>query len=81
MREHFRRIADVLDEDERELIAASAALTPGERIARALQLSGELLDDYRRLLADPSFAADEDLRVARKADLHMAWRNRPRSPG
>jgi hypothetical protein len=76
MRARFARVAEILDEDERELVAEAARLSPGERLERGLRLSQALLEDYRRLLAAPGFAAEEDARAWHKADLHAAWRRR-----
>jgi hypothetical protein len=75
-REHFERIGKWLDEDEAELRAEEAKRTPGERIARSLELSSAQLGFYRRLLEKPGMAEAEDERAFRKADLHSLWRAR-----
>jgi len=80
MRAHFRRIGELLDQDDRELAAEAARQTPGERIARGLRLSAAFLSDYRRLLQSPGFAAAEDERGWHKADLHVLWRRRQPVP-
>ncbi len=81
MRERFRRLGQVLDEDEQELLASAARADPGDKMLRGLKLSQAFLADYQRLLETPALAAAEDEHALRKADLHDRWRERhPEDP-
>ncbi len=76
LRARFERIREFLEEDERELIAEAARRDPGEKIRESIGLMAASLPDYRRYLANPSLARDEDDRAWHKADLHDRWRER-----
>jgi hypothetical protein len=78
IRERFRRLGAYLDDDDRERMVEAAGRDPGEKIASSAQLSEELLAGYHRLLLDPRYAAAEDERAWRQADLHQRWRERRR---
>lgn len=74
-RDRFARIGAQLDAMEDEDIQDAARTDPGEKILRALRWSDVWLPDYlRRLEEEPRFAAEEEERAERKADLHARYR-------
>ena len=81
-RDRFDRIGKELAGIDAEDLREAALEEPGEKILRSLRWSDAWLPDYeRRLAEDPAFAAAEDDRAIRKADLHVRRRAMRRGRG